>query len=376
MSEPNEQEAKNHIEESFAQMVATVKDYAIFVLDPHGNVRTWNEGARRIKQYSKDEIIGKHFSIFYTDEDKKLNHPAYELLEARKNGSYEEEGWRVKKDGSMFWAAVTITAMSAGKGFIKVTRDLTERRRHEIELAEAKEQAMAASRAKSQFVANVSHEIRTPLTSLVGLSELLVQDKTLSDELHHTAQIMLESSKQLLLLLNDLLDFSKLESKKVQLDHVPYSLKKLIRDVVELLRIKCDAKNLVLSYNISDDVPDQMEGDPAKVRQVLINLLDNSVKFTDFGAIEVSAEVQDGNVVLEITDTGVGISKSKEQQLFKPFSQIHKDTKYGGTGLGLSISKQVINLMGGSMGFLSEENRGSSFWFSLPIRSTERTESA
>lgn len=372
LSKRSQTQPGSDVEEAFAQVVATVKDYAIFALDPTGHVLTWNEGARRIKQYTKEEIAGKHFSTFYTEEDRQRKHPEAELELALKNGSYEEEGWRVRKDGSKFWAAVTITPMSGGRGFIKVTRDLTERRKYETDLAEARDQAMAASRAKSQFVANVTHELRTPLTSLVGLSELLVADTTTDDELHRTAVTMFEASKQLLSMLNSLLDFSRLESKKIHIEKTPYSLEKTIKDAIELVRVKCDAKHLSISHSVSNNVPQVIVGDSSKIRQILINLLDNAIKFTEAGAVEVTAEREGDHILVAVTDTGIGISVEQQEQLFKPFSQVHKDnTKYGGTGLGLSIAEQTIRLMGGDIGVTSKEGLGSTFWLAIPMSPRE-----
>lgn len=366
-------EALSGTEGSFGDVVSAVKDYAIFALDRGGHVKTWNEGARRIKGYSREDIIGKHFSIFYTVEDKERNHPTFELEQAQKNGSYEEEGWRVKKDGTVFWAAVTITPiLSEEGGFIKVTRDLTERKRYESELEEARDQAVAANKLKSQFVANVTHELRTPLTSLVGLSELLLDGGIPPGEIQKTASTMFESSKLLLAMLNDLLDFAKLEAGKLTIERTPYSIKKVVQDVVKLVRIKADRKGLKLTLVIAKDLPDLLLGDPIRVRQILVNLLDNAIKFTEYGAIEITIESRNTHVFVGITDTGIGIPPEKQEKLFRPFSQVHNaNPKYTGTGLGLSIADQYVRLMGGEMGVTSEYGLGSTFWFVLPIDSKE-----
>lgn len=360
-------------EESFAHVVAAVEDYAIFALDSEGHIRTWNEGARKINGYSKEEVLGQHFSIFYTEFDRAKKHPEFELQQALKSGSYRENGWRIRKDGSIFWTAVTITPIN-GKhgGFIKVTRDLTEQRNHEAALETARDQALSANQWKSQFVANVTHELRTPLSSLVGLSELLAKDQSLDPEVRSTTETMFESSKLLLNMVNELLDFAKLEAGKMGIEHVPYSLRKLIKSVVKILRHKADEKSLRLSTHISEDVPDTLVGDACKVRQVLMNLIENSIKFTDSGAIEVSAAVTQNHLEVIVTDTGIGIPAEKQQGLFKPFSQVHDSVaKYGGTGLGLSISAQYVHLMGGKIGVISESTRGSTFWFVLPKTETE-----
>jgi osomolarity two-component system sensor histidine kinase TcsA len=372
-SDEGASDALDVIRGSFAEFVLAVKDYAIFALNKSGHITTWNEGAKRIKGYTRDEILGKHFSIFYTTEDKERNHPAFELQQALKNGSYEEEGWRVKKDGTVFWAAVTITPiMSKEGGFIKVTRDLTERRRYESKLEEARDQAVAANKLKSQFVANVTHELRTPLSSLVGLSELLMRGGIPQAEIQKTAATMFESSNLLLAMLNDLLDFAKLEAGKTTVQSIPYSIKTVLLDVIELVRNKADGKGLALTSAVSRDLPDRLLGDPQRVRQILVNLLDNAIKFTASGAIEIVAMERQNHVFVAVTDTGIGISKEKQEKLFKPFSQVHESNpKYSGTGLGLSIADQYIRLMGGEIGINSEENSGSTFWFVLPIVPTE-----
>lgn len=370
MSELSENNSNGAItaEPSFVEAVASIKDYAIFALDPGGHVRTWNEGARRIKQYAHHEIIGKHFSIFYMQTDQDKDHPAFELDQALKNGSYEEEGWRLRKDGSAFWAGVTITPITNGAaGFIKVTRDLTERRRYETAIEYAKDQALAANRAQSSFVANVTHELRTPLTSIVGLSELFANDDGLDSDRRRAATVMFESSKLLLRMLNDLLDHAKLEAGKMQVARVPYSLKKVLSDVLELVRVKSDAKGLTLSTDVSENLPDVQYGDPFKIRQIILNLVDNAIKFTDFGGISISAEPDQNHLLISVTDTGIGVPEEQQNQLFVPFSQLHSQTeKYKGTGLGLAISSQYVQLLGGKMGLVSEKDKGTTFWFVVP----------
>ena len=356
------------IERTFALMVSAVKDYAIFVLDPTGHISTWNQGAERIKGWTADEIIGKHFSIFYTEEAKQNKHPEYELEQAIKNGCYEEEGWRVRKDGSKLWASVTITPILGGSaGFVKVTRDLTERRRNEIQLEEAKEQAIMANKLKSQFVANITHEIRTPLSSIIGLGELVAMDNNLDPETHEAAVTIHDSSKHLLGLLNDLLDFAKLEAGKVTVEKIPYSINNVVDDVIGLTKLKANEKHLSLTVNIADQLPRHVS-DPNKVRHVLLNLVQNAIKFTSDGGIEIFVERQGDDLYFSVTDTGIGIAKDTQEKLFKPFSQANDSTSrlYGGTGLGLSIAQQYVELMGGKLGLFSKPDRGSTFWFVLP----------
>ncbi len=325
-------------EETFAYMVSAVKDYAIFALDRQGHILTWNEGARRIKGYQAEEIIGKHFSIFYTEEAKRIDHPAFELREAIQAGSFEEEGWRVKKDGSQFWASVTITPIAGGVGgFLKVTRDLTERKRNETQLEQARNEAILADRLKSKFVANVSHELRTPLSGVVGLSEIIATDDHLDSETHDAAVRIFGASKRLLVILNDLLDFAKLEAGRVEVENIPYSIKNVIDDVLGLTRCSAEQKHLVLAVKAGAVLPETSKGDPNKIRQVLLNLVNNAIKFTEFGAIEISAEQCGNELLLSVTDTGIGIPEETQKRLFKPFSQADESTarRFGGTGLGL-----------------------------------------
>jgi PAS domain S-box-containing protein len=362
-------------ESAFNLMIAAVKDYAIFSLSPEGIIQSWNAGAERIKGYTADEAIGKHFSIFYTQQDKDRKHPGYELEQAIKNGSYEEEGWRVCKDGQQIWASVTITpvrdASGVLRGFVKVTRDLTEHRRYESELEQARDEAVLANALKSKFVANVTHEIRTPLSGVVGLSELIAQDTNLDGQTREIGTRIFEASKQLLVILNDLLDFAKLEAGKIEVEHVPCDVAKVVDDVVGLAKALAEEKKLSISGTIDPRVPKNFVGDPNKLRQVLNNLVHNAIKFTETGGIEVFVEKQDETLFFSVVDTGIGIAAQTQDKLFKPFVQAHESTSrvFGGTGLGLSIARQLVELMGGTIGLVSDADRGTTIWFTLPTKS-------
>jgi PAS domain S-box-containing protein len=363
-------------ERVFNLMISSVKDYAIFLLSPDGIIQSWNAGAERIKGYTADEVIGKHFSIFYTQEAKDRKHPDYELKQAIKNGSYEEEGWRVRKDGGQIWASVTITPVTPSngglKGFVKVTRDLTERKRYESELEQARDAAILANALKSKFVANITHEIRTPLSGVVGLSQLIAEDSNLDQQTKEIGTRIFDASKQLLAILNNLLDFAKLEAGKVEIECVPYEVAKVVDDVVGLSKTAAEEKKLSLSVIIDPLVPRSFVGDPNKLRQVLNNLVHNAIKFTETGGIEVFVEKQDDTLFFSVTDTGVGIAAETQDKLFKPFVQAHESTTrlFGGTGLGLSIAQQLVELMGGTIGLVSEAGRGTTIWFTLPSKSS------
>ncbi len=358
--------------ESIALMVAAVKDYAIFMLDPKGNVQTWNAGAKRIKGYSSNEIIGKHFSIFYSKEARDSKHPEYELQVAQSEGRYEEEGWRYRKDGSKFWANVVITAVNdkAGKllGFAKVTRDLTERRETELALKQSRDEAIAANEAKSRFLSTVSHEVRTPMAGVIGLVEIMNASAP-DDEFRTYSQTALDACKRLLQILNNLLDAAKLQANSVNLEYRHFAMRPVIGDVVQLVTPEANKKGLAVEANVLPDVPELLCGDELRIRQILQNLVFNAVKFTSQGKVTIAVESvkQDAGAVtlkFSVIDTGIGIGEEQQQKIFEPFVQAEDSTTrvYGGTGLGLNIVRTLVELMGGQIGVTSKLGSGSTFW--------------
>ncbi|CAN5537032.1 PAS domain-containing sensor histidine kinase [soil metagenome] len=356
-------------EAKFDLIVSAIKDYAILILSPAGLIMTWNDGAERIKGYTAEEIIGKHFSIFYTDDANAAAHPAFELERALCDGSYQEEGWRVRKDGSQFWASVTITPIGGGKmGFVKVTRDLTQRKQDELALEHARDAAVTANELKSALVANISHEVRTPLTGIVSISELLARDPKLGPDALDSAHRIFAASQRLMSILNNLLDFAKLEAGRVEIENIPFAVVEVIDEVVGLTTHKAEGKGLVLAAVISD-TPEMLLGDPNKIRQVLLNLVNNAIKFTEVGGIELTVKARDGKVQFAVTDTGIGIPLEVQEKLFQPFIQGQGSTSrlFGGTGLGLSITQQFVNLMGGEVELFSEEGIGTTVWFTIPL---------
>jgi len=379
---PLERKLQRNVE-IFHLLVNGVKDYAIFMLDPRGNIITWNEGAQRIKGYKADEIIGKHFSTFYTDDAKSAGHPEKALQVTTRNGSYEEEGWRVKKDGSKFWASVVISAIhEKGEliGFTKVTRDLTERRQAEQQreidsrlLAQSNEELQRALQLKNLFLSTISHEVRTPMGGIIGMAELLTL-KNLGEEENEMVRSIFDSSKRLLQLLNDMLDGARMESGKLQLEFRRFSLKAIIGDTIQLIKPQASKKELRVVELCDESVPEFLCGDEYRIRQILLNIAFNAVKFTSSGEIRISCSPKNvsGSVTIvriAVADTGIGINQEDQQKLFEPFSQAGSSTPrlYGGTGLGLSISKGLVELMNGEIGVDSESGMGATFWFDIPF---------
>jgi PAS domain S-box-containing protein len=347
------------------------KDYAIFMLDCEGRVATWNNGAERIKHYSAPEIIGRHFSIFYPAEAIRRGRPDEILRIATKEGRFEEEGWRARKDGTQFWANVVITALHDAKGelrgFSKVTRDATELKKATDALVAARQRAEGANRAKSDFLAAMSHEIRTPMNAILGMSDLL-KETDLNDLQREYVDRCRRAGASLLALINDILDLSKIESGRFELEHVPFDLEDLVERTTEIIAPRAHLKGVGLLARFAPESPRNLIGDPTRLQQILINLLGNALKFTEQGEIVLTVAPGGGNpghVEFEVADTGIGISGDKLEMIFEDFTQAESSTtrRFGGTGLGLGIARRLVQRMGGSLTVNSTAGKGSTFRF-------------
>ncbi|KIW61031.1 hypothetical protein PV05_01197 [Exophiala xenobiotica] len=365
--------AQLSVAETYQILVNTLRDYAVFMLDPSGCIATWNTGAMLLKQYTQDEIVGRHFSTFYSEEDRRAKKPERELEIALRDGKVEDEGWRVKKDGSRFWANVIITPIYRDgelRGFSKITRDLTERKAAEARLIAAYEEA---SKLKSDFLANMSHEIRTPMHGMLSALGLL-NETGLTTEQKELTEIIDESGAVLLQVINDILDYSKLSSGSFSISTDIMNVADIVAAVRRCFNIgsKADFK---FEVELDRRLPTFAHCDPLRYRQVVQNLVSNAIKFTERGYVRVKVVVADEdessyNIRTEVIDTGIGVADGTENVLFTPFAQLDNSStkRYKGTGLGLSICKSLAELMGGTIGFAQNpEQRGSIFHFTVKM---------
>lgn len=366
------EEALRQSEERFRLLVSEVTDYAILMLDPEGRIASWNAGAERIKGYKHDEIIGQHFSCFYPAEDVEQGKPAYELKVATEQGRFEDEGWRVRKDGSRFWANVVITALRDGtgrlRGFGKVTRDFTERKRAEEVMLRAKEEAERTSRFKDQFLSTMSHELRTPLNAVLGFSDLLADERygPLNEKQRRYINHIHTGGKHLLTLITDILDLSKIEAGRMELAIENLSVQSAFSEVLSAMQPLADKKSHSLSARAEAGLAVRADG--TRFKQILMNLIGNAIKFTpDGGRIELSGLQEDGRVRIEVKDNGPGIPDEEKKRIFEAFYRLRESVKKSeGTGLGLAITQRLVELHGEELRLNSQAGQGSCFYFSLP----------
>ncbi len=361
-------------EEKLRTITSSVKD-AILMMDHRGEISYWNDAASEIFGYSENEAIGQNLHTLLASEDDleqhKKNFPQF--LKSGKGNAVGKtlELTAIHKDGSIIPIELSLSSVKLKSRWnaVGVLRNISERKETERKIREARDQAIAASKYKSQFLANMSHEIRTPMNGIVGMTELLLGTELTEDQMEF-ANMIKSSAGSLLNLLNDFLDFSKIESGKMEIETIPFSLSEEINNALDSMIFKAHEKELELIVNVPLDVPDKLLGDPNRLTQVIINLITNAIKFTDEGevSIRVSTFAKKKNhvdLLFVVTDTGIGIPREKQKSIFDAFSQADGSTTrlYGGSGLGLAISSRIVSLMGGEMWIESEVGKGSAFFF-------------
>jgi PAS domain S-box-containing protein len=374
---------------AFQQAVFNGSNFSIIVTDDSGMITSVNRGAERLLGYSERELLGRTPALFHdptqvalrASELSKETGRAIEgfetFVDLPRRGRADEHEWTyIRKDGTRVPVFLSVTALhpidGVARGFIGVAVDITTRKQAEVQLQAAKSAAEQANRAKSEFLANISHEIRTPMNSILGFAELL-QRHLRDSAMKKQAQSIFSSGQTLLRLINDLLDLSKVEAGRLELQPGPVNLRNLAAEMHQFFTLKADEKKIPILLEFHGPVDGRFFLDEVRVRQVLFNLLGNALKFTDQGRIVLSIVVEDeaaglARLVFAVSDTGVGIPCEQLPRLFTPFEQRSGQStrKYGGTGLGLSISRRLAELMGGTLIASSEVGLGSSFHLTIP----------
>ena len=359
-------------EESFRLMVESVTDYAIVMLDPVGLVVSWNSGAQRIKGYSAEEIVGQHFSRFYPRDAIDAGKPQRDLDLAKANGRFEDEGWRMRKDGSTFWANVVVTAIRDQdgnlRGFAKLTQDLTQRRKVEAELTNAKSAAEKANLAKSDFLSSMSHELRSPLNAILGFAQLMDSSSpSPTDSQKESILQILQAGWHLLKLINEILDLAVIESGKVSLSKESVSLAEVMSECRTMMEPQAQQRGIKLTFP-SFDTPLYVRADRTRLKQIIINLISNAIKYNkEQGTVIVDCvTTEPRRTRISVKDTGEGLSPEKLAQLFQPFNRLGQEASgVAGTGIGLIVTKRLTELMEGVLGVESTVGEGSVFWCEL-----------
>jgi PAS domain S-box-containing protein len=352
---------------------------AIVTIDSRSVIKEWNLQAETMFRWDRTEAVGMCLDLTIFPQQQWEAH-RLEIEGFAKTGDSPllnkvAELVAVRRDGKEFPVELAITPSWSGGEctFTAFIRDITVRKQAEADLRQARDAAENASRAKSEFLANMSHEIRTPLNGVIGMSDLLL-GTAMDEKQRRFVELIKTSGASLANLINDILDFSKIEARKLEIESVEFDLYSAVEDVMETLLMKATPKGLDLGCLTLPEVPRQVTGDPQRVKQILINLVNNAIKFTESGSIStrltVDNQTQDcATVRFSVTDTGIGIPADRMDRLFKSFSQVDASTtrSFGGTGLGLAISKQLAELMGGAVGVQSKVGHGSTFWFTVKL---------
>lgn len=356
-------------EERFRLFVSNVKDCAILMLDPEGRVVSWNEGAERIKGYGAEEIIGQHFSRFYSAEDVSNGKPGFELEEATRDGRFEDEGWRVRKDGSRFLANVVITALrdETGRlrGFGKITRDITERRKYEVHLLDKVRELKQSNDELQQFAYVASHDLQEPLRMVASYTQLLAKRyrRRLDSDADEFIAYAVDGCNRMQRLVEDLLVYSRAGNNAV----VPHEISSedALQEALRNLRAPIEESGAVVTH---DSLP-TITADDTQLAQVFLNLVGNAIKYrsAEVPRVHVSATKNGSKEwIFSVRDNGMGIEPQYFERIFVLFQRLHGRNEFKGTGIGLAICKKIVERAGGRIWVESEPQKGSTFYFSVP----------
>jgi PAS domain S-box-containing protein len=368
-----QEEALRQSEERFRLLIEGVVDYAIYMLDPEGVVTSWNAGAQRIKGYQRDEILGKHFSRFYPPADVEAGKPWEELATARRGGRSEDEGWRLRKDGTRFWARTVLTALHDAqghlRGFAKVTQDLTERR-HAQDLEQA-------TRNMSEFIAVLAHELRNPLAPIRNAVQLMARAPADDPSQKTLRELVDRQSRHLARIVDDILDIARITRGSLAIDLAPVDMADVTRRAVEMTAPLVEASQHHLSVELPDR-PLLVRGDLHRLTQVLGNLLNNAARYTPRGGrIGVKTASEDGYAVVKVVDNGVGLDPALRSKIFDMFVQGRSSLERvgGGLGIGLALARKLAELHGGALEAHSEgRGRGAEFTLRVPLEEQQAAE--
>jgi len=384
-------EARYDTPEWFRLLVDGIRDYAIFLLDPQGHVASWNPGAERIKGYPPEEILGRHFSVFFTPDDVAAGKPRQALEAALRDGAWHGEGWRVRRDGARFWADVTLAALYDGegqhRGFAKVTRDMTDRllaqqairdlnadleRRVEERTAELAQ----AVRVRDEFLSVASHELKTPLAALdlqihaIRERLRLSSSETLSRaDLEPKLASLKRQSARLNSLVDTLLDVTRITTGRMILIREQVDLVEVAKDVVNRSQEVIEQSGSAVE--LSSTGPVSGFWDRLRIETVVANLLSNAVKYGEGKPVDIALAQASGVARIRVTDRGIGIPRDRQRRIFERFERGVEEQHYGGFGIGLWVVQQVVEAHGGTVELVSREGEGATFVVELPVGSDD-----
>lgn len=376
-------ESALHENERLLDIVFNATHVGICLTNDQGIFVRVNQAFSDILGWSKDEMLGNHFSLLFKPEFHEAARQLHQLFMREMAGVVPDEWVLKRKDKQKITLSVSnslYTDDSGQKFVVSVLSDISDKKKTEEELLEAKKAAELAAKAKTEFLSNMSHEIRTPMNAVIGLTELLLQEKHSERTLEYLKSIKY-SADNLLVIINDILDFSKIESGKINLETIDFDIRKVVDELTKTISYKADEKGIQLRKNIAAEVPALLNGDPYRLNQILLNLTGNAIKFTSQGYVEIAirlGEKKNGDMVtliIEVIDTGIGIPERKLSTIFESFTQAYTDTTrlFGGTGLGLAITQNLVRLQGGEIQVKSEVNKGSVFTVIIDFKKAEGT---